>query len=66
MRAYVINAMEFKRELGEELPRQEVLLVCDTNQLTCDAIHYTTSYHASMAQRRPSYVMQRGFFLPYD
>jgi pimeloyl-ACP methyl ester carboxylesterase len=66
MRANVINAMEFKRQLGEELPRQEVLLVCGTNQMTCDAIHYRTSYHASITERRPSYVMQRGFSLPYD
>ncbi len=66
MRANVINAMEFKRELGEELPRQEALLVCGTNQLTCDAIHYTTNYHASITDRRPIYLMQRGFSLPYD
>src|SRR5215218_8571866 len=66
MRANVINAMEFKRELGEELPRQEVLLVCGTNQLTCDAIHYTSNYHASITERRPSYLMQRGFSLPYE
>ena len=66
MRANVINAMEFKKELGEELPRQEVLLVCGTNQPTCDAIHYRTSYQASITQRRPSYLMQRGFSLPYD
>jgi pimeloyl-ACP methyl ester carboxylesterase len=66
MRSNVINAMEFKRQLGEELPRQEVLLVCGTNQMTCDAIHYRTSYHASITERRPSYVMQRGFSLPYD
>jgi len=66
MRANVINAMEFKRELGEELPTQEILLVCGTNQLTCDAIHYTSNYHASITERRPSYLMQRGFSLPYD
>jgi pimeloyl-ACP methyl ester carboxylesterase len=66
MRANVINAMEFKRELGEELPRQEVLLVCGTNQPTCDAIHYRTSYQASITERRPIYLMQRGFSLPYD
>ena len=66
MRTNVMNAMEFKRQLGEELPRQEVLLVCGTNQMTCDAIHYRTSYHASITERRPSYVMQRGFSLPYD
>jgi len=66
MRANVVSAMEFKRQLGEELPRQEVLLVCCTNQLTCDAIHYRTSYHVSITERRPSYVMQRGFSMPYD
>jgi pimeloyl-ACP methyl ester carboxylesterase len=66
MRANVISAMEFKRQLGEELPRQEVLLVCGTNQLTCDAIHYATSYHPSITERRPSYLMHRGFSLPYD
>jgi pimeloyl-ACP methyl ester carboxylesterase len=66
MRANVIKAMEFKRELGEELPTQEILLVCGTNQLTCDAIHYTSNYHASITERRPSYLMQRGFSLPYD
>jgi pimeloyl-ACP methyl ester carboxylesterase len=66
MRNGVINAMEFKRELGEELPRQDVLLVCGTNQLTCDTVHYRTSYHASITERRPIYLMQRGFSLPYD
>ena len=67
MQIGVINAMEFKRELGEKLPqRQEVLLVCGTNQLTYDTIHYRTSYHASITERRPSYVMQQGFSLPYD
>jgi pimeloyl-ACP methyl ester carboxylesterase len=67
MRSSVIKAMEFKRELGEELlPRQDVLLVCGTNQITCDAIHYRTSYHASITERRPSYLMQQGFSLPYD
>ena len=66
MRANVVSALEFKRQLGEELPRQEVLLVCGTNQLTCDAIHYRTSYHVSITERRPSYVMQRGFSMPYD
>jgi pimeloyl-ACP methyl ester carboxylesterase len=66
MRSNVINAMEFKRELGEELPRQDVLLICGTNQLTCDAIHYRTSYHASITEHRTSYLMQRGFSLPYD
>jgi pimeloyl-ACP methyl ester carboxylesterase len=66
MRNDVINAMEFKRELGEELPRQDVLLVCGTNQLTCDTVHYRTSYHASITERRPIYLMQQGFSLPYD
>ncbi len=66
MRSSVINAMGFKRELGEELPRQDVLLICGTNQLTCDAIHYRTSYHASITERRPIYLMQQGFSLPYD
>jgi pimeloyl-ACP methyl ester carboxylesterase len=66
MRDGVINAMEFKRELGEELPRQDVLLVCGTNQLTCDTVHYRTSYHASITERRPIYLMQQGFSLPYD
>ena len=66
MSAKVITAMQFKRELGEELPRQEVLLVCGTNQPTCDAIHYRTSYHVSITERRPSYVMERGFSMPYD
>ena len=66
MRSSVISAMEFKRELGDELPKQDVLLICGTNQLTCDAIHYRTSYHASITERRPSYVMQQGFSLPYD
>jgi pimeloyl-ACP methyl ester carboxylesterase len=66
MRNAVINAMEFKRELGEGLPRQDVLLVCGTNQLTCDTVHYRTSYHASITERRPIYLMQQGFSLPYD
>ena len=66
MRAHVINAMQFKRELGEELPGQDVLLICGTNQLTCDTIHYRTSYHASITERRPRYLMQQGFSLPYD
>jgi len=64
MCANVINAMQFKRELGEELPRQEMLLVCGTIQLTCDSIHYTTNHHASMTERRPGYLMQRGFSPP--
>jgi pimeloyl-ACP methyl ester carboxylesterase len=68
MRSAVINAMEFKRDLGEELipQRQEVLLICGTNQLTCDTIHYRTSYRASITERRPGYLMQQGFSLPYD
>jgi pimeloyl-ACP methyl ester carboxylesterase len=67
MRSGVINAMEFKRELGEELPPlQDVLLICGTNQLTCDTIQYRTSYHASITERRPGYLMQQGFSLPYD
>jgi len=68
MRSNVMNAMEFKRELGEELlpQQQDVLLVCGTNQLTCDTIHYKTSYHVSTTERRPSYLMQQGFSLPYD
>jgi hypothetical protein len=41
-------------------------LVCGTNQLTCDAIHYATSYHPSITKRRPSYLMHSGFSLPYD
>ncbi|MFL6309205.1 MAG: lipase/acyltransferase domain-containing protein [Nitrososphaera sp.] len=67
MRSGVIKAMEFKKELGEELPqRQDVLLICGTNQMTCDTIHYRTSYQASITERRPSYLMQQGFSLPYD
>ena len=66
MRSSVINAMEFKRELGEEFPQQDVLLVCGTKQLTCDTIHYRTSYHVSITERRPIYLMQQGFSLPYD
>ncbi len=66
MRNAVINAMEFKRDLGEELPRQGDLLICGTNQLTCDTIQYRTSHHASITGRRPSYLMQQGFSLPYD
>jgi hypothetical protein len=66
MRTGVINAMEFKRELGEELPEQDVLLICGTNQPTCDAIHYRKSYQPSITGRRPSYLMQHGFSLPYD
>jgi pimeloyl-ACP methyl ester carboxylesterase len=66
MRSGVINAMEFKRELGEELPVQDVLLICGTNQLTCDTIHFRTSYHASITERRSRYLMQQGFSLPYD
>lgn len=66
MRRGVIDAMEFKRQLGDELPRQDVLLICGTNQVTYDAIHYRTSYHASMAEHRPSYLMQRGFSMPFD
>jgi pimeloyl-ACP methyl ester carboxylesterase len=66
MRSSVINAMEFKRELGDGLPQQDVLLVCGTNQLTCDTIQYRSSYHASTTKGRPSYLMQQGFSLPYD
>ncbi|MDQ3837076.1 MAG: hypothetical protein M3270_09105 [Thermoproteota archaeon] len=68
MRSGVINAMEFKRELGDELlpQQQDVLLICGTDQLTCDTVHYKTSYHASTTERRSSYLMQQGFSLPYD
>jgi pimeloyl-ACP methyl ester carboxylesterase len=66
MRNAVINAMEFKRDLGEELPRQGDLLICGTSQPTCDTIQYRTSYPASITGRRPSYLMQQGFSLPYD
>jgi hypothetical protein len=45
MRSSVINTMEFKRELGEEIPQQDVLVVCGTNQMTFDTIHYRSSYH---------------------
>ena len=48
------------------MQESDVLLICGTNQLTCDAIHYRTSYHASITERRPSYLMQQGFSLPYD
>jgi pimeloyl-ACP methyl ester carboxylesterase len=67
MRSAVINAMNFKKGLGEELPqRQNALLICGTNQLTCDTIHYRTSYHASITDHRSGYLMQQGFSLPYD
>ncbi len=67
MRSRIIKAMEFKKELGEELPQhQDVLLICGTNQMTCDTIHYRTSYHPSITERRPGYLMQQGFSLPYD
>jgi pimeloyl-ACP methyl ester carboxylesterase len=67
MRSAVINAMNFKKGLGEELPqRQNALLICGTNQLTCDTIHYRTSYHASITDHRSAYLMQQGFSLPYD
>ena len=66
MRSSVIHAMEFKRELGEGLPPKDVLLICGINQLTCDTIHYRTSYRASITKRRPGCLMQQGFSLPYD
>jgi pimeloyl-ACP methyl ester carboxylesterase len=65
MRTAVKDAIAFKSEIGNELPRDDSLLVCGTNQITFDSIHYRTAYHVPMTYR-PTYVMQRGFSLPYD
>ena len=69
MQANVRKAMEFKKEIGQELPGNkdhDILLICGTDRLTCDTIGYQTHYQVSTAQRRTSYVMQRGFSAPYD
>jgi hypothetical protein len=71
MQDNVRKAIEFKRDLGPELlgkkEQSDILLICGTDQLTCDTIEYNTHYHVPItAQRRASYVMQRGFSLPHD
>lgn len=69
MQDKVRRAMEFKKEIGRELPGnndRDILLICGTDKITCDTIGYQTHYQVSIHQRRTSYVMQRGFFAPYD
>ena len=69
MQANVRRAMEFKKELGQELPGNkdhDILLICGIDQTTCDAVEYQTYYQVPATQRRTSYVMQRGFSAPYD
>jgi pimeloyl-ACP methyl ester carboxylesterase len=69
MQAGIRKAMEFKKELGEELPGNkdhDILLICGTGKLTCDSIRYQANFHISVAKRKTNYVMQRGFSLPYD
>lgn len=68
MQTNVIKAMEFKKELGLEIPVNadgDILLICGTDKPTCDTVGYKTYYHVSTNERRASYVMQRGFALPY-
>ncbi|HKU50239.1 MAG TPA: hypothetical protein VJP79_09830 [Nitrososphaera sp.] len=65
MRAAVRDAVTFKAEIGSKL-QGECLSICGTNHVTFDSIRYKAAYHTSVAERRPSYVMQRGFSLPYD
>ena len=60
------NAMEFKRELEKNYHNRMFSWFVNINQLTFDTIHYRTSYHVSITERRPSYLMQQGFSLPYD
>lgn len=69
MQTNVRRAMQFKKEICQELPRDmdhDILLICGTDRITCDAIAYQTHYQASTIQSRTSYVMQRGFSVPYD
>jgi hypothetical protein len=69
MQINVRKAMEFKKEIGQELPGNkdhDILLICGTDKITCDTIWYQTYYQVSTSQRRTSYVMQRGFSVPYD
>jgi hypothetical protein len=69
MQTNVRKAMEFKKELGQELPGNkdhDILVICGTDKITCDAIKYQTNFHVSIAQRKTTYVMQRGFSIPYD
>lgn len=66
MRNHVRDAISFKKQLGEGLPEQDVLNICGINQPTCDAINYSTYYHASVTERKSVYLMQQGFSLPYD
>ena len=65
MRTAINDASAFKAEIGDELSGDDVLLVCGTNQITFDSIKFRTAYHVPMTNR-PTYVMQRGFSLPYD
>ena len=64
MQTAVRDAMAFKAEISERLA-DDVLLVCGTKQITFDSINYREAYHVPLTHR-PSYVMQRGFSLPYD
>jgi hypothetical protein len=75
MQSNVRKAMQFKRDLGLEIPgnkeHDDVLLICGTDKMTCDTIEYKMHYQASITtlQKRrngTTYVMQRGFSLPYD
>jgi hypothetical protein len=69
MHVNVRKAMEFKKEIGQELPGNkdhDILVICGTDKITCDTIRYQMNFHVPINQRRTSYVMQRGFSTPYD
>jgi hypothetical protein len=69
MQTNTIKAMKFKEELGSELPGnkdQDILLICGTDNITCDTIRYQTNFQVSAAPHRASYVTEQGFSFPYD
>lgn len=70
MQANVRRAMEFKKDLGKELPGNkdhDILLICGTDKITCDTIGYQTHYQASTKiHSKATIVMQSGFSTPYD
>lgn len=69
MQTNVRKAMEFKKELGQELPGNkdhDILLICGIDKITCDTIRYETNLRVSTIRRKTSYVTQREFSIPYD
>lgn len=69
MQTNVRKVMEFKKELGQEIPGNkdhDILLNCGTGKLTCDTIRYQMNLRVSMIRRNTSYAMQREFSIPFD